>query len=235
MWCKFIPNYVGMSKHDRKYAKLAFAEKLGKLPYEVHTREEKMSNFSITANAHFLHMQEIAKYIYPQTVSLDCCEVAPVPPSLNELECKKENTTMYYDDDCECGTPTLPEIRKSNYLKMRLDSVAYDKSHEFNTIFFIDNDDAPVGPDEMLARIAAGKFVIPRDEDADGKPINKFKRYHEREILWRDPAKPADKNGRDAAQEKLDAAKAKTADSIMILPPEQGLAALQAFEAQTFH
>jgi hypothetical protein len=111
------------------------------------------------------------------------------------------------------------------YLLNRVRSIRADKESMLLTRYNIVDDPAPVSAEELVERITQGKYIItPKDPRRyDYSPFDR--------ITWRDPAKVKDEAGHLKALEVLQAMKTKVKDAIWIGTPEDGLKAVQEFEA----
>lgn len=109
-------------------------------------------------------------------------------------------------------------------------------SSDLRRAFGLMDDDAPKTIKERKARMAAGKFTIDFDYDDDDFEEDEdhygLGRGH---IRWRDPAVKEDQAGLAAVQKLIDAENTKTQRIIQIKDADTGLAAIEAFEAKTFH
>lgn len=215
------------------------------VPFPIGKKEEemkyetKMIGMNLDTGA-VLKCNVVGNEYSENNFSLDCCTTltpAAVPCMNKETPCsKKKENTMEYDFDCEeyCSSTEQSQRR---YLNHRLDQAAFQKRSEFDKTFCMNDDDPPASPKEMMERIAAGKFTIDQIKDDEGNLLNKFPHYTtaSRALNWRDPAKPADQKGYDAALNKMYAERTKTLDTISVMPPADGLAALRAFESSTIN
>lgn len=173
-----------------------------------------------------------------QIVSLGSCSV-PSTPTPPKQALKKENK-MSYCDDCDCceSNDKRPvETLQREYLLNQLSEAYVVKDHEAAKTFFLNDDKTPSDGEEMVARITAGKFIL--DTDAI-KAVKNGKYFYNHSgallgITWRDPAKPADKDGYKAFMEKLQKSYKVTQRTINIGSPADGLAALNTFESATIN
>ena len=143
------------------------------------------------------------------------------------------NPMRDYDYDCECDncfpSNALPlDAQKLNFLRGRLQSAYSSKLKDLRKEFFMDEEDAPKTAKELLARIAAGEYVVQKDDFEKEVPV------------WSTPIKffewrkqPADDAGFAAADKLLDAAYQTAKDAIEIKSSEDGLAAIVTLEAWT--
>lgn len=120
------------------------------------------------------------------------------------------------------------EVLQRKYLKDRARDIYSNKSDEIQTAFNIYADSPPHTAEDLVDRIKNGKFTLPTPER-----LKEIKYWSVMEqIDWRDPAKPADQAGADAAQKKLSEAYTVVKDDVMIAPTDKALESVRAFEAQ---
>jgi len=232
MWEELIPGISAHKKKEREKLKKHYAMNLGLKPYQVHTEKELKNMYDVcqSGTVSSLEAEKIFKSRLPE-LYFDCCKSVPV----NTPEHKEKN--MRYDNTVSIAVAPAPdagnqtEKEQRRYLRSRLWSISSDKVEDFYKVFRLNDDAQPQTIKELKDRLASGMFVI-RGEDTD-KIVgwNSGVNY----IRWRDPAKPEDQDGYDAAMKKLDEARQKAEDEITILPPEKGLEAVRAFEGTTFH
>jgi len=136
----------------------------------------------------------------------------PVPTTCVGVECKKKEGKNPMED-------------KVYYLEGRINSIASEKIIALSNQFGINDDPDPRTPAELVARITAGKYILP--DPAKRKAYNALDG-----IRWRDPSVKEDMDGYNAAISALKVQKIAAKDIIMVKDPAtDGLAALQAFEA----
>lgn len=144
---------------------------------------------------------------------------------------QKKSKKMYNDYD-EYETPIqtrTDETRKRDYLVQRLDCANEKKNSDLRAMFNMDDDRAPMNFVELQDRLSKGLFII-KDEDKEKEghwPFLSPLTY----VKWRDPSKPADEKGFEAALKDKYIEYVKAEDQIKIADPADGLKALQAFEA----
>jgi hypothetical protein len=120
--------------------------------------------------------------------------------------------------------------KEREYLRQRLRDIHENHVDSLRVQFYLDDDAPPKSVREIVARIKDGKFEMPAEKDDNnwnGNPIWN--------IRWRDPSKPADHKGFDAAEKKLEEAFTAAKDQIMVMDAATGLKALQEFESFTVH
>ena len=178
------------------------------------------------------------KVYWNQVVSLGDCAApcsAPTPcvactaQNLQGLKKKKtkQEKTMYYDDDgCEMNAveATL------EYLNNRAHNVKTKKFQE-EVNFFLPETPAPKNVKELRDAVANGWITVSDEYDGDKSLSYGWMNY----ILYRDPSKPHDKKGYDAAIVSIKTDFTKAQDAIMVLPAADGLKALNEFESKTYH
>lgn len=162
--------------------------------------------------------------------SLGHCPSAPTPRPAKKAEVKKE-TAMYYREESEFTANTDLNLARS-YLVDRLQQISNEKTSELRKTFRIDAPEAPKTLTEALERIAAGKFTKPAKEEDEAAAKTWDYRWY-RQLDWR--TEPADKDGYAKATDALTEARREARDIIKVLPEKDGLEALNAFKAKTFH
>lgn len=187
-----------------------------------------------------------------ERTSLDCCNhivcMAPaaVPsredvtnwyfPSARIQEQEKEQT-MRIESIAVAPAAKSETQTQFDYFTDRLGTLKWNKITTARADFFLDNDQAPTTVKERKARIAAGKFIIDwnhADEDYE-EDEEVFYGLGGGHIVWRDPAKPADRKGYDAAIANIGDEYQRTVDVMRISDGKGMLEALQAYESKTFH
>lgn len=172
---------------------------------------------------------------------------------------KKENTMFrdQYDFDIPAPTPygktsvktaqanidlqvNMPPAKDPsetarNRLLERAGQASYEKRDEMRKAFNLIDDREPETLKDFIQRIKDGKFVTDLTEkEMAERTFWDLDRMFE-EITWRDPARPADEAGFEAANVLLTNALNDVSDEIIVKTPEAGLEALRAFQAKTFH
>jgi len=137
---------------------------------------------------------------------------------------------MFYDEDTDDYVERTEAERTKDYLFTRLRNEHSSKQYDLRKAFYMIDDDAPVTPAELVKRIQDGKFIL------NDKTKDEYQGcYSAQYITWRDPAKPADTESFEAANDKLTKAYCSAKDEIKVFAPEKGLETLKAFQAATFH
>jgi hypothetical protein len=162
---------------------------------------------------------------------IDCCEDAPVKPTLKDkIKKKKQETEMNYvgfasTGNCAVASCCSPQQEKQEkvYMVERLGMLKTEKEHDLRQKFGLDDDDAPRTAEEFLKRIEDKQFKL---REKTGWLTSFYDR-----VQWRDPAKDIDQEGFDAAYEELMDVFANTMDEVVVLPEAEGLAALNEFKA----
>src|SRR5678810_1139982 len=170
----------------------------------------------------------------------DCCIPNTVPcaapGTCRAQQVKKETKNMRYSDNINISAPisfTAEDGTEDQryHLRNRLYNIYAEKECELGEAFNLVDDDAPRTPREMRERINKGLFVINGEDKAPDAPFT----WIGATLQWRDPQKPADLAGYEAALDKARDARTKTMDDITILDPKDGLNSLREFEQATFH
>jgi hypothetical protein len=170
------------------------------------------------------HLTNSGNLVY----DVDLVPIKKEPATQAVLNKKKKENTMCLDcEDNGIRKWTVEETR-IDYLSERAYSIKNEKRTALARKFGIIDDEAPETAQELVDRILAGKFVLGEKKDRTHySPVQN--------IQWRDPAITKDEVGFKAAAEKLAKEHQKVVDTIQILPPEQGLKALQEYEAATIN
>lgn len=159
----------------------------------------------------------------------------PVPPAGYCAKATKNKSKKMYNNYDEYETPIqtrTDETRKRDYLVQRLDYASEKKYSDLLAMFKMDDDRAPRNFNELQDRLSKGLFII-KDEDKEKEGPWPFGTGPLSYVNWRDPSKPADAKGFEAALKAKDIEYVKAEDQIKIADPADGLKALQAFEAWT--
>lgn len=124
--------------------------------------------------------------------------------------------------------------RERSYLDNRLHMVSQDKTLEMKKTYGLADDDHPSSLKEIVERIQAGKFVLPKKNEDEDPDDDRYFDLSEAlyDIRWRDPSKEEDKDGYKAAKEIFDKKRTEVKDAIFVKTPAEGLEALKAFEAE---
>jgi hypothetical protein len=141
---------------------------------------------------------------------------------------KKAKKMCYECDDDFCSHPQSDESKQRSYLSRRLNDLEHSKQQEAMKTFGLVDDDAPVNVKELIERILAKQYVL------DEKKVTNRGYYNlQRGLRWRNPDLKEDQAGYDAFWSEFTKKQTATQDAISILPPADGLKALQEFEAWT--
>lgn len=154
----------------------------------------------------------------PQPATPDKCWGVKIKKDENPMNTAYATATLVNED-----TSNKDKIR---FLRDQLYGAYEDAKTALQRQFGLIDDEAPETLADTVKRIQDGLFVIPekyKDKNTYGASLN----Y----IRWRDPKAVEDKIGYAAAKEPLKAAYQDAERTIRILTPEEGLKALQAFEA----
>jgi hypothetical protein len=161
----------------------------------------------------------------PQAVPLPASMVAAIMGNLMVDTPQKKETTMYKDERTEAQ-------QAKDYLISSLDNVIRQKETEAYEAFNLDYC-GPKNFGELRAAVKEGWVQVdPNFKDvADNMPLGRGTDY----LLVRDPAKAPDREGYDAAKKEIRKEASEVKDQIVVMGPEKGLEALNAFKAKTFH
>lgn len=160
----------------------------------------------------------------------DCIPVTPIKENNMRYDYNNDNGKVQVEINprmnIEAAIPTdqkqrsfLDSERRNAYCNLRGKAMSF---------FGLTDDADPQTPEELVQRIKDGKYTIkPTDEnDYYLNPIHLFR--------WHDPAIVKNKAGYNAWETNvLDPANTVAERTIQIKSPDEGLAALQAFEATT--
>lgn len=153
-------------------------------------------------------------------IDFGCCkEAAPCIPYGNKKQ-EPDMKATYISTNVNAVDNQDANARQ--HLNRRLWEAYAEKENDLRKAFGLEDDEYPFKPEDLVARIKEGKYVIETGR-------------HGSSIYWRDPAVKQDQEGYDEAEKKLCASRVKVEDDIAVLFPEQGLESLRAFEAETFH
>lgn len=149
-----------------------------------------------------------------------------IPAAAKTQPCIKEEKedTMYLN----ASTPL--EIQQKAFLNDRLRSSYNEKLQDLRLTFGLVDDDAPTTWNELVERITSKRFTITEEKAKE--------RFYFSEVMyaptWRDPSKVKDQDGFDKAEAEARDAKRDAEAAIMIKSADEGLAAVEAFEAKSF-
>ena len=123
----------------------------------------------------------------------------------------------------EAGKEPDMDTRSDAYRYVRNEAAyaeheAYDKLR----LKFKMKENVPHGGKELVNRILAGQYQLPKEDDHN---------YHEYGLIWRAPGEEPDCDGFNAAEKALIVEKKKVHDAAVLLEPQQALDALIAFRA----
>ena len=170
--------------------------------------------------------------VYPSPVDeLGACDtpcVKVIKPDYIPVTIYQEEETMNYN----IATPLTESEQQRNYMTVRLVTAESNQVQKIREKYRIDAP-APKTKADLLARLTGGKFTIEDDyfdKNGDLKEYENIKYA----FTWEDPTNPADTAGYKSAKALLKQAFMDAKDAIVVKPVEDGLAALKAFETQTF-
>lgn len=183
----------------------------------------------------------IIKTEYHSTPFVDCPQPS-TQAAVNPSPCKhdtynfrknglkkeeKKGSAMYDLDFCEEDTM---DMTKLTHLSARMSNTFHAKRDELRKTYGLVDDDTPATAKELIARITAGKYVVPEDR------LNAVVYEPTRHFTWRDPSVKKDEEGFKVAIEKLQKARTAAEDIIVVMSDETTrLKALQDFESTTIN
>ncbi len=166
---------------------------------------------------------------YLATFDEPCKAVCCPPKAVAYKNNPTKDDTMYNNRATAMNvtaTPLPTDQVQRDYLIDRLSQTRDEQYPELRKQFFMDEDPQPRTRKELAERIAAGKFLISSlDKSPDTRIYSAFD-----VIEWRDPTKPADEKGFEAALEAREKAYQAAKDAIVINDPTTGLKTLQDFQ-----
>ena len=200
------------------------------MPNSRGRQEMAMPDYMEMEEFYFSEMKMPSLETLHSLAPLQECPKAAVPccPTCKPKENKMQN--MHIEVAAALQQPLYTEAdSQRKFLLGRLEDAYYASRDALRKTFNIDDMDAPKTPKELAARLAAGLFVI---KYLDKEPEKSFGYHLAGEyIQWRDPSKPADQAGFDAAKKLLKAARDDAELAIKCQAVADGLAALKAFKA----
>lgn len=135
-----------------------------------------------------------------------------------------------YYDECTDNYVRTETQEQKNYLDNRLNSTSCEQQTKAHEKYHMSDDGPPRNPKELVERILAGKYILPKDKD--GSDITYDWKFNT--MIWRDPAAKKDAAGYTAAMAAIDTAFTSVKDKIEIDTPANALAAIEAFAKQEF-
>lgn len=133
---------------------------------------------------------------------------------------EQKETDMRYD-----YVSTNTEQAQRSYALSRLEEIRQSKNNDLRKQFGLNDDEAPLSLNELLARFNSGKWTFPED-----KKDKQYGTYTIFDIIrWRDPAVKEDDAGYKTAGEKLGESYQKGRDAIALGTPTDAKATLDAF------
>lgn len=160
--------------------------------------------------------------------SLGCCDMPRKGICTKSKKEKKMNRVNIEDIsvNIEAKAQATDESQRQ-HLQYRLEDEATKKFASLRKQFYLDDDDRPSTPKELVDRILAGKYILPSEEEA--KKMQYWGHSIFSQITWRDPALKADQAGYDKAFDALMALKTDASDDIRVQSPADGLVTLRKF------
>lgn len=139
-----------------------------------------------------------------------------IEDTIKEAKKQKEDKMSDYD--------STAHARRRLYA--RLDDLFYAKRRQLKIKYAVIDMDPPASAEEFVERVKNGLFVFDDQQEFCGDASSFDWRYS---IRWRDPNKPADNKGFDAALKTLEEEYNNTRDEVAVLDPVEGLKALRKF------
>jgi hypothetical protein len=180
-----------------------------------------MSYTTITDIEQYINPGVICKA--PPCYSLADCDNAPAKAAWPCKKKKDETSMSYSGASATIVTADSVELKQRSLLRNKAAEAFYGKRIDAKKKFGLMGDDAPETMKELMARIAAGKYVIP------AKYEDKYASFSF--IEWRDPAVVKDEDGYKAARADLQKAFDKIDIRLAILPLADALTELEAYVA----
>lgn len=160
----------------------------------------------------------ITNQLQNQILSLANSNISPYIMMITETVQEQEGTTpMYANSEADLAGQRI------RYLKEQVYSIYETKRLELRKQFNID-DNSIKNANDLIDAIKNGQYILDDKEVA-----RNWGATHG--ISFRDPTKPADRVGYDLAKLNLKDALQNTKNAIVVLSPEAGLEALNAFKA----
>lgn len=243
MWKRLIGSgYVYADKKERSTMKLSYCMEHGwSSPYTIKPTEED-----------YMKMSELGYDDLDQRKMydpFDCCSATePLCTTIKAkydkfcAQKKKDNNMRTCYKDCAPATASVnisadafsPEKEAQDRLVYRARDTFCEKVRKLEKTYHLYDDQVPATIKEMLERVKAGdykfdsnykdEFVLSQEYESYCNPFGYFD--------WRKV--PADRAGYDKAYALMDKAHDELVDTIKVLGSKEGLAALRAFEAQSF-
>lgn len=154
-------------------------------------------------------------------------------------ECEDHLTDLYYakgkkmyaTSNTAIVAAAQPEtVGQRDYLISRLEEVSDKKYDDARTFFKLDPVERPKTLRDLIDQLKSGDYTID-DDILDKKVYNSVDMLYN--VRW--TKEKSDQAGFEKASDAIREATIKIRDKIKILDPKEGLAALEAFEAQQFH
>lgn len=131
-------------------------------------------------------------------------------------------STVQQEQETENTMYNLDQLQLEHF-SARLRHIKSEKHGELKRKFGLVDDESPRTPEEIVARITAGKFIILPEATYDSG--SRFARFQ-----WRDPSLKEDRAGYEAADKDLDAAYDLAKDAVFTAPADAAKV-VQAFES----
>lgn len=138
------------------------------------------------------------------------------------------NGTVQQPKSCGQQETKVTKMDEKQHLRDRLYEIYLVKVNELQLHFKL-NTVAPSTIEEAIERVKAGDYQL---KDKKERYCYEYMWNH---IIWRKPGEEADNEGYLVALVKLDAARKRAQDDIIVLDAEAGLDAMRKFEEAQFH
>lgn len=181
-----------------------------------------------------------AMYNPTATDILGCCQGAATPVKVPydyrydggvaPQEKQEPNMNTYVNASMKMPDP-VAETR--DYFLNRLNGVRFEKGEDLRRKFGLEDDKSPRSPKEVIDRITAGKYVLPKT-DSDDECDDYYYRPWEL-IQWRDPSVKKDNDGFHVAKLALDKLADDTRDKLYAAKDVNYLSILEAFKSATIN
>lgn len=150
---------------------------------------------------------------------------------------EKKMSFDLYDDECDCCSETQVTKQAFSpekvYLLKRTDEVRRSKLSKVYQTYNLEPVAGPLTLNELVQRIKDGKFTIKNNAgDKQSNYNGGFMLAYDSNFSWGTVA--PDESGAQKARDAIEVAATKSRDAIVAGDSAAGLAAIQAFDSQTF-
>lgn len=263
MWTRLIENYDSLSATGKKKAKRKFTRKFNCLPHQIEPAGDGWKYLQPDARYYVCYYGDKMKYDLsladcPTTTSTAPVwgSVCGVPTVYYGVKQEKEDT-MY--PTCNTKTDTRAATANVNinapaawdkaqtaqeYLLNRLRDALYPKYSSVDKVFKFGETNVPKTLTELMDRLKKGDYKLDKDGekrlkrealDSEYGDIDDdfyFQSAFTNYLDWQ--TEPFDQEGWEAARQAVSDAYDAAKDVVMVSSAEDGLKALQAFEATKF-